>query len=131
MLTNFPVNVKAPPAAAILEHTGLVHGYFRYAVGTRSPASFCVCGGRCALAAQMCWFTWGRREAWSPRSGMRRFFRLCGIRRMIGVPLTEDMQRNRWQEAEQALEPEARALRGNLRSWATPIWMIPRAGTCT
>src|SRR5580658_5652739 len=37
MLTNFPVNVKAPPAAAILENTGLVHGYVRYAVGTRSP----------------------------------------------------------------------------------------------
>src|SRR6185503_19016932 len=37
MLTNIPVNVKAPPAAAILEHTGLVHGYIRYAVGTRSP----------------------------------------------------------------------------------------------
>src|SRR2546430_13931085 len=36
MLTNFPVNVKAPPAAAILDNTGLVHGYFRYAVGTRS-----------------------------------------------------------------------------------------------
>ena len=36
MLTNFPVNVKAPPAAAILENSGLVQGYFRYAVGTRS-----------------------------------------------------------------------------------------------
>ncbi len=37
MLTNFPVNVKAPPAAAILENTNLVHGYCRYAAGTRSP----------------------------------------------------------------------------------------------
>src|ERR1700678_3229112 len=37
MLTNVPVNVKAPPAAAILENSGLIHGYFRYAVGTRSP----------------------------------------------------------------------------------------------
>src|SRR4051794_4329192 len=36
LLTNIPVNVKAPPAAAILEHTGLVDGYFRYIVGTRS-----------------------------------------------------------------------------------------------
>ena len=38
LLTNFPVNVKAPPAAAILENTDLVHGYFRYTVGTRNPA---------------------------------------------------------------------------------------------
>ena len=37
LLTNFPVNVKAPPAAAILENTNLIHGYFRYAARTRSP----------------------------------------------------------------------------------------------
>ena len=37
MLTNFPVSVKAPPAAAILENSNLVHGYFRYSAGTRSP----------------------------------------------------------------------------------------------
>ena len=37
LLTNFPVNAKAPPAAAILENTGLVHTYIHYAVGTRSP----------------------------------------------------------------------------------------------
>src|SRR6202020_1023524 len=37
LLTNFPVNAKAPPAAAILENTNLVHGYLRYTVGTRSP----------------------------------------------------------------------------------------------
>lgn len=36
MLTNDPVNVKAPPAAAILEHTGLVDAFLRYTVGTRS-----------------------------------------------------------------------------------------------
>ena len=36
MLTNIPVNAKAPPVAAILENTDLVHGYFRYTVGTRS-----------------------------------------------------------------------------------------------
>src|ERR1700712_3493676 len=37
MLTNFPVQAKAPPAEAILRNTGLVSGYFRYSVGTRSP----------------------------------------------------------------------------------------------
>src|ERR1700744_1516765 len=36
LLTNFPVAGKAPPAAAILEGTGTVHGYFRYSAGTRS-----------------------------------------------------------------------------------------------
>ena len=37
LLTNFPVNAKAPPAAAILENTNLIQGYFRYVAGTRSP----------------------------------------------------------------------------------------------
>src|ERR1700716_3750504 len=37
LLTNFPIHVKAPPAAAVLQDTGLVDGYFRYSIGTRSP----------------------------------------------------------------------------------------------
>lgn len=114
MLTNFPVNVKAPPAAAILEHSGLVHGYFRYAVGTRSP--------RVVLAL------WWQLLRWRPQvvvylgskrgvaSAQRdaKFFRLCGLPRLIGVPDTEDMQENRWQQAEKALEPEGARLARNI-----------------
>ncbi len=114
MLTNFPVNVKAPPAAAILENSGLVQGYFRYAVGTRSPRELLS--------------LWWQLVRWQPEIlvyiGARRgvasarrdanFFRLCGIRRLIGIPVTEDMQRNRWQESEQALEPEGARLARNI-----------------
>jgi heptosyltransferase III len=114
MLTNFPVNVKAPPAAAILENTGLVHGYFRYAVGTR--------GLRELLSL------WWELVRWRPQvlvylgasrgidSARRdaRFFRLCGVSHLIGVPDTQDMQQNRWQESEQSLEPEAGRLARNL-----------------
>src|SRR5882762_4894821 len=114
LLTNFPVNVKAPPAAAILENTNLVHGYFRYAAGTRSPRELLT--------------LWWQLRRWRPQvliymgpargveSARRdaRFFRLCGISRLIGVPMTEDMQRNRWQESEQALEPEGVRLARNL-----------------
>jgi hypothetical protein len=39
MLTNLPVNAKATPVTAVLEHTGLVDGYFSYGVGTRSLGS--------------------------------------------------------------------------------------------
>ncbi|MDQ2834651.1 MAG: glycosyltransferase family 9 protein [Acidobacteriota bacterium] len=110
MLTNFPVNVKAPPAAAILEHSGLVQGYVRYAVGTRSPREL--------LSLWWTLVRW-RPEVLvylGPARGVevaRRdatFFRLCGIRRLVGVPLTEDMQRNRWNEEEQAFEPEGARL---------------------
>ena len=114
LLTNFPVNAKAPPAAAILENTALVHGYFRYAAGTRSPRELLT--------------LWGQLIRWRPdvliylgpargvESARRdaHFFRLCGIRRLIGVPLTEDMQKSRWQQSEQALEPEAARLARNL-----------------
>jgi heptosyltransferase III len=94
MLTNVPVNAKAPAAAAILDGSGLVHGYMRYAVGTRSLRE---------LAGL--WWTLVR---WRPQvvvylaaargvEAARRdaaFFRLCGVRRMIGIPVTQGMQKN-------------------------------------
>jgi heptosyltransferase-3 len=113
MLTNFPVNVKAPPAAAILGESGLVHGYFRYVVGTRS-----------LLELMKLWWQlwWWRPDALVYMTHRRadgalrddRFFRMCGIRRRIGVPLTGDMLKNRWVEADQALEPEAERLARNI-----------------
>jgi heptosyltransferase-3 len=114
MLTNFPVNVKAPPAADILENTGLIQGYFRYIAGTRSPLEL----------ASLWWqlFRWrpdvliymGARRGIDSARRDAAFFRLCGVRRLVGVPLTEDMQQSRWQEADQALEPEATRLSRNL-----------------
>lgn len=114
MLTNFPVNVKAPPAAAILDNSGLVQDYFRYSMGTRNL------GELLALWWQLlCWrpealvYIGGARGVKSARRDAT-FFRLCGIRRLIGVPVTEDMQQNRWQEQEAALEPEGERLVRNL-----------------
>ncbi len=94
MLTNFPVNSKAPAAAAVLEGSGVVEGYIRYAAGTRSVREL--------LGL---WWTIAR---WRPEvlvylAGARgvkmarrdeMFFRMCGVRKMIGVPVTEGMQRN-------------------------------------
>jgi heptosyltransferase-3 len=114
LLTNFPVNAKAPPAAAVVDGSGLIHGYFRYTAGTRSPREL--------LAL------WWQLLRWRPQvlvymgptrgveAALRdaRFFRLCGISRLIGVPVTEDMQQNRWDESQQALEPEGARLARNL-----------------
>ncbi|NYF80843.1 glycosyltransferase family 9 protein [Granulicella arctica] len=110
LLTNFPVNVKAPPAAAVVENTGLVQGYFRYAVGTRSVSELL-----------SLWWTLVR---WRPEvlvylapprgvGAAKRdvaFFRLCGIRRIVGAPVTEDLHNNRIENAEGWLEPEASRL---------------------
>jgi heptosyltransferase III len=114
MLTNFPVNVKAPPAAAILENSKLVHRYFRYSAGTRSPRELLS--------------LWWQLLRWRPEvlvyigaargveSARRdaKFFRLCGISRLIGVPVTEDMQQNRFDESGKFLEPEGARLVRNL-----------------
>src|ERR1700712_5240120 len=113
MLTNFPVNVKAPPAAAILENSGLVQGYFRYAVGTRSPVELLS--------------LWWQLVRWRPQvlvylgssrgvqSALRdvKFFKLCGIRTVIGAPVTEEMQRN-LVETDGLLEPEGARLARNV-----------------
>jgi ADP-heptose:LPS heptosyltransferase len=119
MLTNFPVSSKAPAAAAVLEGSGLVQGYMRYAVGTRSVREL--------LGL---WWTIVR---WRPQvlvylAGARgvktaqrdeAFFRMCGVRRIVGVPLTEGMQRNYYGAAtggkdhamgDGNLEPEAARL---------------------
>src|SRR5665213_3081098 len=114
LLTNFPVNVKAPPAAAILEHSDLVHGYFRYAAGTRDPLELLSLWWQIVRwRPQVLVYLGARRGAESARRDAA-FFRFCGIRRLIGVPVTEDMQQNRWQESEQALEPEAARLARNI-----------------
>jgi heptosyltransferase-3 len=99
--------------------SGLVHGYLRYAVGTRSPMEL----------ARL----WASIARWRPEvlvylaaargiENARRdaaFFRACGVKRMIGVPMTEGMQRNFYGEAtgdlwEGNLEPEAERLARNL-----------------
>ena len=114
MLTNFPVSVKAPAAKAILAEIGLIHGYFRYAVGTRSVKEL--------IALWWTLLRW-RPEVLvylGPQRGVEvarrdaKFFRLCGIRRQIGVPVTEEMQLWLLQERTGALEPESERLVRNL-----------------
>ena len=119
LLTNFPVSVKAPPAAAVLDGTGLVHGYFRYAVGTRSVVEL----------ARLWWTLWRWRPEVLVYLGAARgvesarrdaqFFRLCGVKRMVGVPVTEAMQENFYGESvgdgvRWMLEPEAARLARNI-----------------
>jgi ADP-heptose:LPS heptosyltransferase len=114
LLTNFPVNAKAPSAAAVLDGSGLLHGYFRYAAGTRSlPELLILWWQLLRWRPQVLVYMGPARGVESARRDTK-FFRLCGISRLIGVPTTEDMQTNRWQESEQALEPEAERLARNL-----------------
>src|SRR5882757_2146589 len=66
LLTNFPVNAKAPPAAAILENTNLIHGYFRYAAGTRSPRELLTLWWQLRPGVPRCSSTWALLAESSP-----------------------------------------------------------------
>ena len=114
LLTNFPVSSKAPAAAAVLGDTGIIHSYERYVVGTRSPVELL------KLALRIRRFRPDVLVYLMPRRGIAnaqrdaKFFRLaCGIRTLIGVADTEDMQEFRV-EPDGNLEPEAFRLARNL-----------------
>ena len=95
LLTNFPHGAKVAPMEAVLDQMGLVHGYIKYPIGTRHPGSLY------HLARQI--------RAWkpevlvylaAPRGRIKAvrdalFFKSCGIRRLIGVPWTADLQKVR------------------------------------
>lgn len=123
MLTNVPVNAKAPAAAAILDGSGLVDGYIRYAVGTRSLRELVgLWWTLVRFRPQVVVYLAAARGVEAAKRDAA-FFRLCGVRRMIGVPLTEGMQQNFYGAAtggrdramgDGNLEPEAARLARNI-----------------
>jgi ADP-heptose:LPS heptosyltransferase len=87
LLTNFPVHAKAPASAAVLGDSSLVHGYMRYTVGTRNIGELLL------LARQIRRFHPDLLVYLTVPRGVRTvkrdaaFFRLCGIRRIVGLPI--------------------------------------------
>lgn len=125
LLTNVPVHAKAPAAAAVLDGSGLMDGYLRYVVGTRSVRELTGLWWQVVRYRPevVVYLAAGRGVAAARRD--LRFFQWCGVRRVVGVPLTEAMQCNFYgaepgsAEAERmlheaALEPEAARLARNL-----------------
>jgi ADP-heptose:LPS heptosyltransferase len=114
MLTNFPISAKAPATAAILGDNGLVHSYFRYPTSTRNPLVILkLIWTILRWRPQVLIYLAASRGVASARRDSR-FFRLCGISNQIGVPLTEDMQQNRFQPEHNAIEFESERLARNL-----------------
>lgn len=118
MLTNVPVSSKAPAAAAVLGESGLVAGYFRYVVGMRNVWAIASLWWRIArwrpevvvyLAAAR-GVRAARRDAW--------FFRMCGVTRLVGMPLT-DAEQECARDEDGALELEASRLVRNLMAIGT------------
>ena len=89
LLTNVPIHAKAPAAAAVVGESGLVHGYLRYTIGTRNPAKLLRLVWRIRrFNPEMLVYL---QEARGDRAARRdaAFFRLSGVRRIIGLPLGE------------------------------------------
>ena len=127
LLTNIPVHAKAPAAAAVLGDSGLVHGYMRYTVGTRNIGELLrvVWEVRRFRPEVLVYLMSSRGEIVAGRDV--RFFRFCGIRRIIGLP-SGDMTENRYDPERDLWESEAarqlRSLRvlgdvdvDDLRNW--------------
>jgi heptosyltransferase III len=114
VMTNFPVAAVAPPLQTVLGDDNFVDGYFAYPIGTRNPNALL------SLAAEV--RRWGpdiaiyANEA-RPLAGTLRdgaFLRLCGARRVIGLPFTGSRRRHIFDSATGLYEREtsriARAL---------------------
>lgn len=85
LLTNLPFSAKASDPAMILEGTGLVHSYMYYPPGTRDA------GKMLRLAWQLRRFRPDllvyllQMRSDKDQNRDRRFFRLAGIRRIVGM----------------------------------------------
>lgn len=94
-LTNSPVHASAPALEAVVAGSGLVHRSIAYPVGTRSPKALMT------LASQLRGLRAETLVYLTPSRGLTAvsrdlaFFRLCGVRRIVGAPVTADLQQNR------------------------------------
>jgi ADP-heptose:LPS heptosyltransferase len=86
LLTNFPIHAKAPASAAVLGESGLVHGYMRYTVGTRSIGELLRLAREIRrFKPDLLVYLMPQR----PRKIVQRdqvFFRMAGVRRIAGLP---------------------------------------------
>ncbi len=110
VLTNFISNTKASHTSIILDGSGLVHGYLSYPIGLRDPFHLVRLRRQIKklrpeilvyLAAPR-----GRLKAFRDAA----FFKACGIKQLIGVPYTNDLQHNRWLPGQKCFEPEVSRL---------------------
>lgn len=116
LLTNIPVHSKAPAAFAVLEGSGLVHGYLRYPIATRNFAELIDLQRQIrAFRPQVLVYLAPRRKATDVLRDAA-FFRLCGIPKIVGLPLTSDARTNRLDLATGNCEPEAARLARQMRS---------------
>jgi heptosyltransferase-3 len=110
LLTNFPVHAKAPASAAVLGESGLVHGYMRYTVGTRSVGELLKLAWEIRrYKPDVVVYLMPLRSAENVERD-RRFFQIAaGVRRIVGLPGPEELK-HRLDATTGLYEPEAKRL---------------------
>ena len=93
LLTNFPVESKAPAAAAVLGESGLVHGYMSYAVGTRRPHELLRLAWKIRRFAPDLLVYLMPIRPWKNLQRDAAFMRMAGVRRIVGLPGPDDTER--------------------------------------
>jgi heptosyltransferase III len=109
LLTNFPVHDKAPASAAVLGNSGLVHGYMRYTVGTRNPFELLRLSREIRRFAPDVVVYLMHIRPWKAVRRDRLFFRMAGVRRIVGIVFEQEMK-FRFDQATGLYEREAERL---------------------
>ncbi|MCB2148595.1 MAG: glycosyltransferase family 9 protein [Deltaproteobacteria bacterium] len=93
MLTNLSDSAKTVPMAQVLENTGLIQGYIHYPPKLRDPITIAALSKRIRHIRPeiIIYLAEPRGRLRVLRDAM--FFRMCGIKKFIGVPYIEKMQR--------------------------------------
>ena len=121
LLTNTPVHAKAPAAATVLEGTGLLHEYLPYSVGTRSIRELAALWYRILrFRPEIVIYLAASRGIGVAKRDLR-FFQLCGVKRIIGVPLTEALQQNFYGAAPESAEAKQQLFSANLEPEAARL----------
>jgi heptosyltransferase III len=108
-LTNFPVSSVAAPLESVLGPGGFVQGAISYPVGTRSPRQLLALRKKIrSTGAKTLVYLASTRSRFAPIRDFL-FFRLCGIRNVLCVPLSRDLLHNRVDD-EGIVEREAERL---------------------
>ncbi len=106
LLTNFPVHAKAAASVAVLGDSGLVHGTMRYTVGTRRIGELVRLAWKIRRFRPDVFVYLMPLRPWKQVRRDRIFFRLAGVRRVVGMPREQDMNR-RYDAATGLYEAEA------------------------
>ena len=110
LLTNFLSDTRASHASAILGGSGLVHDYISYPAGLRDPLQLIELYHQIRRLAPdiLIYLTEPRGRLKIFRDAF--FFKVCGIKKLIGVPYQEKLFSNQWLPDQQCYEYEAKRL---------------------